>query len=62
MCIFLLIDNALFVFGGILHTRMDAESPGDEFQIAGIDPLASFLFAGLFGLIGWWEYFTVRAL
>jgi Zn-dependent protease/CBS domain-containing protein len=43
----------LFVFGGIARTRMDAESPGDEFQIAGVGPLVSLILAGLFGLI-WW--------
>jgi Zn-dependent protease len=31
----------LFVFGGVSHTRMDAETPGDEFQIAGVGPLTS---------------------
>ncbi|MBE9168226.1 site-2 protease family protein [Pleurocapsales cyanobacterium LEGE 06147] len=44
----------LFVFGGISKTRMDAESPGDEFQIAGIGPLVSLVLAALFGLIWWW--------
>jgi Zn-dependent protease/CBS domain-containing protein len=44
----------LFVFGGIARTRMDAESPGDEFQIAGVGPLVSLVLAGLFGLIWWW--------
>jgi Zn-dependent protease len=24
----------LFLFGGMAHTRMEAETPGDEFQIA----------------------------
>lgn len=43
----------LFVFGGISKTRMDAESPGDEFQIAGIGPLVSLILAASFGLI-WW--------
>ena len=41
----------LFVFGGISRTRMDAETPGDEFQIAVVGPLVSFLLAGLFALI-----------
>ena len=43
----------LFVFGGIARTRMDAETPGDEFQIAGVGPLLSLILAGLFALI-WW--------
>ncbi|MGB5632850.1 MAG: site-2 protease family protein [Waterburya sp.] len=43
----------LFVFGGMARTRMDAETPGDEFQIAGVGPLLSLILAGLFALI-WW--------
>ncbi|MFW6359992.1 MAG: site-2 protease family protein [Chroococcales cyanobacterium] len=43
----------LFIFGGISRTRMDAETPGDEFQIAGVGPLVSLLLSALFGLI-WW--------
>ncbi|HHP7230385.1 MAG TPA: site-2 protease family protein [Xenococcaceae cyanobacterium] len=43
----------LFVFGGISRTRMDAETPGDEFQIAGVGPLVSLILAGIFALI-WW--------
>lgn len=43
----------LFIFGGISRTRMDAETPGDEFQIAGVGPLTSFILAALFGLL-WW--------
>ncbi len=43
----------LFVFGGISRTRMDAETPGDEFQIAGVGPLVSLILAGLFALIAW---------
>jgi Zn-dependent protease/CBS domain-containing protein len=43
----------LFLFGGMAHTRMEAESPGDEFQIAGAGPVmsvaAAMLLAGL-----WW--------
>lgn len=31
----------LFLFGGMAHTRMEAETPGDEFQIAGAGPLMS---------------------
>ena len=33
----------LFVFGGISRTRMDAETPGDEFQIAVVGPLVSLI-------------------
>jgi Zn-dependent protease/CBS domain-containing protein len=43
----------LFIFGGMARTRMEAASPGDEFQIAGIGPVSSFLIALLFGAI-WW--------
>jgi Zn-dependent protease/CBS domain-containing protein len=50
----------LFIFGGVARTRMEASTPGDEFQIAGVGPLSSFLialgFAGLFYLgaqLGW---------
>lgn len=43
----------LFIFGGVARTRLDAESPGDEFQIAGIGPLTSLVIAVLFGLLGW---------
>lgn len=43
----------LFAFGGVSRTRMDAETPGDEFQIAGVGPLTSVAIAGLFGLL-WW--------
>ncbi|MBW4644973.1 MAG: site-2 protease family protein [Goleter apudmare HA4340-LM2] len=41
----------LFIFGGVSRTRMDAETPGDEFQIAIVGPLTSVLLAGFFGLI-----------
>lgn len=40
----------LFLFGGVAQTRMDAEEPGDEFQIAGVGPLTSLALAGIFGL------------
>lgn len=43
----------LFIFGGMAHTRMEFEEPGDEFQIAGVGPLSSLVIAGLFYLIGW---------
>lgn len=41
----------LFAFGGVSQTRMDAENPGDEFQIAGIGPLTSLVIAGIAGLV-----------
>ncbi|WP_066378780.1 MULTISPECIES: site-2 protease family protein [unclassified Anabaena] len=41
----------LFIFGGVSRTRMDAETPGDEFQIAGIGPLISVVLAALFGVL-----------
>ena len=58
----------LFIFGGMARTRSEATRPGDEFQIAGVGPLASFAFAALFyGLealghaLGWGPAFTVVA-
>jgi Zn-dependent protease len=43
----------LFAFGGVSRTRMDAETAGDEFQIAGVGPLTSIAIAVLFGLLYW---------
>jgi Zn-dependent protease/predicted transcriptional regulator len=43
----------LFAFGGVARIRREAETPGDEFQIAGVGPLTSIAIAGLFGSI-WW--------
>lgn len=43
----------LFAFGGVSRTRMDAETPGDEFQIAVIGPLTSLALSGLFALISY---------
>jgi Zn-dependent protease/CBS domain-containing protein len=43
----------LFLFGGMAHTRMEAETPGDEFKIAGVGPVMSFAIAALLGAI-WW--------
>jgi Zn-dependent protease/CBS domain-containing protein len=43
----------LFIFGGVSRTRMEAETPGDEFQIAGIGPLTSLAIALLCGFL-WW--------
>lgn len=39
----------LFLFGGMAHTRMEAETPGDEFLIAAVGPLMSLLIALLLG-------------
>jgi Zn-dependent protease/CBS domain-containing protein len=40
----------LFLFGGMAHTRMEAETPGDEFQIAAAGPVMSIAIAfTLFG-------------
>lgn len=41
----------LFLFGGMARTRMEAETAGDEFQIAAVGPLMSFLVAVLLGLL-----------
>ncbi|MCX7592677.1 MAG: site-2 protease family protein [Fischerella sp.] len=43
----------LFVFGGVSRTRMEAETPGDEFQIAGVGPLTSLAIALFCGFL-WW--------
>lgn len=43
----------LFIFGGMAHTRMEAERPGDEFAIAGVGPLASVLIGALFLALAW---------
>lgn len=43
----------LFIFGGMAHTRMEAEDPGDEFVIAGVGPVASLAIAGFFFLLEW---------
>ncbi len=58
----------LFIFGGIARTRMDAETPVDEFQIAGIGPVTSLVLAGLFytveclgGVLGWGTAVTALA-
>ncbi len=38
----------LFIFGGMARTEREASTPGDEFVIAGVGPLASFILAALF--------------
>jgi Zn-dependent protease/CBS domain-containing protein len=43
----------LFLFGGMAHTRMEAETPGDEFQIAAAGPIMSIAIAALLAF-GWW--------
>jgi Zn-dependent protease/predicted transcriptional regulator len=43
----------LFIFGGMAHTSMEFEEPGDEFQIAGIGPVSSLIIAGIFYLVAW---------
>ncbi|MBI4539638.1 MAG: site-2 protease family protein [Gemmatimonadetes bacterium] len=42
----------LFVFGGMARTRSEARSPADEFQIAGVGPLASLVVAAAFWIVG----------
>ncbi|MBI4544817.1 MAG: site-2 protease family protein [Gemmatimonadetes bacterium] len=43
----------LFIFGGMSRTRLEAESPGDEFLIAVVGPVSSLLIAAAF-LALWW--------
>ncbi|MGF1937902.1 MAG: site-2 protease family protein [Nostoc sp. ChiQUE02] len=43
----------LFIFGGVSRTRMDAENPDDEFQIAIVGPFTSLVLAAFFGLIAY---------
>ncbi len=43
----------LFIFGGMAHTKAEATTPGDEFQIAFVGPLSSLLIAGLFAAVVW---------
>jgi Zn-dependent protease/CBS domain-containing protein len=38
----------LFVFGGMARTSREPDTPGDEFLIAGVGPVASFVLAALF--------------
>lgn len=46
----------LFIFGGMSRTRMEAETPGDEFKIAVVGPLSSMLIAGLFWGVAWLSF------
>ena len=46
----------LFIFGGVARIRMEAKTPGDEFQIAAAGPLMSLLLAVLFGLCTYLGY------
>jgi Zn-dependent protease/CBS domain-containing protein len=41
----------LFIFGSVASGRRDAETPGEEFQIAGIGPLTSIVIAILSGAV-----------
>jgi len=41
----------LFLFGGMAHTRMEAEKPGDEFLIAGAGPVMSVAIAAALALL-----------
>jgi Zn-dependent protease/predicted transcriptional regulator len=43
----------LFLFGGMAHTRMEAETPGDEFQIAAAGPVMSIAIAVTLGGLFW---------
>lgn len=43
----------LFAFGGVSRTRIDAETPGDEFQIAVVGPLTSLALSGIFALVSY---------
>jgi Zn-dependent protease/CBS domain-containing protein len=43
----------LFLFGGVAHTRMEAETPRDEFQIAAVGPLMSLAIAAVLGAAAW---------
>ncbi len=43
----------LFLFGGVARTRMEAETPRDEFVIAGVGPALSAALGGLFLAAAW---------
>ncbi|TVR57004.1 MAG: CBS domain-containing protein [Gemmatimonadales bacterium] len=44
----------LFIFGGMARTKTEASTPGDEFIIAGVGPLASFAIAAVLYMVAWW--------
>jgi Zn-dependent protease/CBS domain-containing protein len=44
----------LFIFGGMARTKTEASTPGDEFLIAGVGPLASFAIAAVLYMVAWW--------
>jgi Zn-dependent protease/CBS domain-containing protein len=41
----------LFLFGGVTQTKLDAQSPGDEFKIAIVGPVTSIILAAVFWLL-----------
>ena len=41
----------LWLFGGVARFETEAENPTDEFVIAGVGPLVSFIAGGVFGLL-----------
>lgn len=43
----------LFIFGGMARTRREASTPGDEFFIAGVGPLASLAIAATLYGVAW---------
>ena len=43
----------LFIFGGMARTKTEASTPGDEFIIAGVGPLASFAIAAALYAVAW---------
>jgi Zn-dependent protease/CBS domain-containing protein len=43
----------LFIFGGMAHMSAESETPQDEFVIAGVGPLSSFVIGAIFAAI-WW--------
>jgi Zn-dependent protease/CBS domain-containing protein len=43
----------LFIFGGMARTKTEASTPGDEFIIAGVGPLASFAIAAVLYAVAW---------
>jgi Zn-dependent protease/CBS domain-containing protein len=58
----------LFIFGGVARTSREPTSPGDEFLIAGVGPLASFVLSLFFygiavsaGIFGWGQIVALVA-